>query len=316
MFGSIFDKVTSLFDSRFVMGLLLPTLAFSASVGALVATDDGWGRTTAWWQDLDATQQVAAGVVAATGLTFLALVLSTQVVAMTRVLEGYWRWAWVDKTAGRAGRAWQQHRLSKVSGDTTEMGYLRSYLAFAPAELGSVLPTQLGNTLRAAESYPGDAERWGIDAAFWWPRLYLLIPDSARDQIDSARASLDQMVLLSWLSAVFGAVAIGFGIGGLRFAVSAWCVAGGLVLSWLSYRAAVTSAAVFGDLVRSCFDLFRTDLLAKLGWPVPDCLDDERALWGVLGQQLYRRGTSTEGQALLNAPRSRPAPPAGAPGSS
>jgi hypothetical protein len=35
--------------------------------------------------------------------------------------------------------------------------------------------------------------------------------------------------------------------------------------SWLVYRAAVASAAVFGDLVRSCFDLFRGDLLTRLG---------------------------------------------------
>ena len=305
MFGSIFDKVTSLLDRRFVLGLLLPTFVFFGGVGALVATDIGWNRTISWWQSIDTARQVTVAIAAVIGLIFLTTVLGTQVVAMTRVLEGYWRWAWVDKTVGKVGRARQNHRRSKLSQDASAMGYLRAYLAFAPTEFGAVLPTRLGNTLRAAESYSGDGERWGIDAAFWWPRLYLIIPGSARDQVDDARASLDQMVLLSWLSAVFAAVAVGFGIGGLRLAVWASCAAGGLVLSWFSYRAATASAAVFGDLVRSCFDLFRTDLLTQLGWPVPDNLRDERALWGVLGQQLYRRGASSEGQALLNAPRPR-----------
>ena len=310
MFGTFFDKVTGLFDRRFVLGLLLPTFAFSAGVGALIATDLGWTKTISWWQNLGTSRQVTVAIAAAVGLVFVATVLGTQVVAITRALEGYWRWAWTDKTIGEAGRRWQRHRLTRLARDTSAMGYLRQYLAFPPAELGDVLPTRLGNTLRAAESYPGDGERWGLDAVFWWPRLYLIIPDSARQQVDDARASMDQMSVLSMLSAAFAAVAVGFGVTGLPLAVWGSCAAGALVLSWLTYRAAITSAAAFGDLVRSCFDLFRNDLLTHLGWPLPERLPDERALWNALGQQLYRRGTSSQGQGLINAPRvpSRSAP--------
>lgn len=303
MFGSIFDKVTGLFDRRFVLGLLLPTFAFSAGVGALVATDLGWARTGSWWQHLGTSWQVTTAIGAAAGLVFASTVLGTQVVAMTRILEGYWRWALVDKTVGKVGRSLQRHRRTRLAKDTSALGYLREYLAFAPAEFGPVLPTRLGNTLRAAESYPGDGERWGLDAAFWWPRLYLIIPDSAREQVDDARASMDQMILLSVLSVAFAAIAVGFGIGGLRLAVWAWCAAGALVLSWLTYRAAIASAAAYGDLVRSCFDLFRSDLMAHLGWLLPDSLPDERTLWGALGQQLYRRGASSQQQSLVDAPR-------------
>ena len=42
MFGSIFDKVTGLFDRSFVLGLLLPTFACCAGIGAVVATRLGW----------------------------------------------------------------------------------------------------------------------------------------------------------------------------------------------------------------------------------------------------------------------------------
>jgi hypothetical protein len=303
MFGSIFDKVAGLFGRRFVLGLLLPTFAFFAGVGALVATDLGWIQTISWWKHLGASQQLTMAVAVAAGLVFVATVLGTQVVAITRVFEGYWRWAIVDKTLGKAGRKWQRHRQAQLAKDASAMGYLREYLAFAPAELGDVLPTSLGNTLRAAESYSGDSERWGLDTAFWWPRLYLIIPDSARGQVDEARASMDQMVVLSALSLAFAAVAVAFGIGGLRPAVWVSCAVGALALSWLTYHTAVTSAAVYGDLVRSCFDLFRSDLLTHLGWPIPDRLPEERALWRVLGQQLYRRSADSADQGLVGAPR-------------
>jgi hypothetical protein len=286
--------------------LLLPTFAFFAGVGALVATDFGWTQTISWWQSLDTSRQVTLAIAVTAGLVLVATVLGTQVVAITRVLEGYWRWAWANKTIGAVGRRWQRHRLTRLAKDTSAMGYLRQYLAFAPAEPGAVLPTRLGNTLRAAESYPGDSERWGLDAVFWWPRLYLIIPDSAREQVDEARSSVDQMVFLSVLSGVFAAIALGFGIAGLPLVVWAPCVGGAVALSWLTYSAAVVSAAVFGDLVRSCFDLFRSDLLTHLGWSMPERLPDERALWGALGQQLYRRGASSPVQDLINAPRIPP----------
>ena len=105
MFGSIFDKVTGLFDQSFVLGLLLPTFACCAGIGAVAATRLGWSQVASWWQNLDASRQVTAAVVVAAGLIFAATVLGTQVVAMTRALEGYWRWAWADKTLGRKGVA-------------------------------------------------------------------------------------------------------------------------------------------------------------------------------------------------------------------
>jgi hypothetical protein len=310
MFSSALSTVTGLLDRRFALGLLLPVLAFWAGVAALAATAHGWSRTSSWWQHLDTSRQVALTLAAVAGLVFVAIVLGTQVVPMTRILEGYWSWSWIDKTAGRFGRYREGQRRARLDQDKSPLGYLRGYLAFAPAELGPLMPTRLGNSLRAAESYPGDDERWGLDAVFWWPRLYLLLPDSVRAQVDDARASMDQLVLLSVLSAAFAVVAIGFGVAGLNPAVWVLSAVGALILARLSYLAAVASSAVFGDLVRSCFDLFRRDLLTHLGWPTPDRLPDERTLWVAVGQQLYRRSASSATQDLLNAPRQRPVPSA------
>jgi len=308
MLGTLFDKVTGLFDSRFVLALLLPAFAFAAGAGALAATMTGWHQAATWWAGLDAARQVALGIAAAGAVVVLAVIIGTQVVPMTRLLEGYWRWRWVSATLGRLGRWHEARRRASLAADATELGYLHGYLGFPP-EPAPLLPTRLGNALRAAESYPGDAERWGIDAAFWWPRLYLILPDSARDQVDNARASLDQLVVLTMLSAAFAVVSLALSCAGLNLAVGLCCAAGALLLSRCSYLAAVTSAGVFGELVRSSYDLFRGDLLGKLGWPMPPTLRAERQLWTVLGQQLYRRGSTAQGDALLNAPRQPPAVP-------
>jgi len=65
----------------------------------------------------------------------MAVVLGTRVVPMTRILEGYWSWRWIDKTAGRFGQYRQGKRRAAEPGPAP-MGYLCEYLAFAPAELG------------------------------------------------------------------------------------------------------------------------------------------------------------------------------------
>ena len=113
------------------------------------------------------------------------------------------------------------------------------------------------------------------------------------------------------LSAAFGVVALALSCAGLNLAVGLGCAAGAFLLSRVSYLAAVTAATVFGDLIRPCYDLFRGDLLARLGWPMPPTLERERQLWSRALQQLYRRGTAQQHEALLNAPRR---PPAGGPG--
>jgi hypothetical protein len=46
MLGTLFDKVTGLFDKRFTLALLLPVFAFAAGTGALAAGPAGSpGRT-------------------------------------------------------------------------------------------------------------------------------------------------------------------------------------------------------------------------------------------------------------------------------
>jgi hypothetical protein len=302
--STLFDKVTGLFSTRFTLALLLPVFALAAGCGALAATMAGWQQTFAWWSALGGSRQVALGIAAAAAIVVLAILAGTQVIALTRILEGYWRWP-AGQTLGALGRRREGRRWRKLNQAATAEGYQRFYATF-PARYELVMPTRLGNVLRAAESYPGDENRWGIDGEYWWPRLYLVMPDGARAQVDDARSGLDQMVVLTGVSTVFGGAALAFGFAGLTWTVALSCAGGGFVLARASYLAAVSSAAVYGDLVRSCYDLYRGDLLGKLGWAMPPTLADERRLWNALGQQFYRRGVSSADEPVIGGPRDKP----------
>lgn len=302
MFSAVFDKVTGLFDQRFMLGLFLPALAFAAGVGALVATTIGWAATLSWCMHLAGFDQTLLVVAGLGAVAFAATFLGTQVVTLTQVFEGYW--------PASLGRRLKRRQLRKRNNlDNSDADTLRRYQRYPVDD--DVLPTELGNVLRSAERYPGDTERWGLDAVFWWPRLYLVIPDSARQQVDGTRTTLDQMVVLATLASLFSVTSIGFA-GSTPVAVWLPCAGGALALGYLSYRAAVSAAVVFGELVRSCFDLYRGPLLDSLGWDQPATWADERALWQTLQQQLYRRGTSEDSPVLIGPRRQQSSPKSGA----
>ena len=128
-----------------------------------------------------------------------------------------------------------------------------------------LLPTSIGNTLRAAESRPAD--KYGLDAVSLWPHMWLLMPDAARQELTAARAALDASVT----AAVWGLLFLVF------IPWSPWAAAVGLgvaavtVLVWVPAR-----AVTFAALVEAAFDLYRQDLYAQLRWPLPASPYDER----------------------------------------
>ena len=94
-----------------------------------------------------------------------------------------------------------------------------------PAE-AEILPTALGNALRAAERRAGD--RYGLDAIVLWPRLHVVMSTNTRAMVNSARDELDLLAGLTVSFVVAALVALGFTIGhGLWRAVP-------VVLIWLA----------------------------------------------------------------------------------
>jgi hypothetical protein len=119
------------------------------------------------------------------------------------------------------------------------------------------MPTRLGNILRAAETWPMD--KYGIDAPKCWPRLWLVLPDTARKELADARSSLDQGAAI-WL---WGAAFIVWTPWAWWAALVAVTVPAGAYL-WM-----LAAACVYGDLVESVFDVYRTALYEAAGYRMP-----------------------------------------------
>jgi hypothetical protein len=117
--------------------------------------------------------------------------------------------------------------------------------------------------------------RYGLDPVLLWPRLWLLLPQDARQEIAAARESLDRL-----------AEAWGWGLCFLVWAFwQPWAAPIALVWMLLAAWLARSPARTFAVLVQSAFDLYRWRLYEALRFPVPEEKGDaERAA----GQSLTR----------------------------
>jgi hypothetical protein len=270
-------------------------------VAGLAGGQIGWLSVEDRWNHFDGTAKILLTVVAVTMLVLFALILSAAEGTLLSLYEGYWG----DRGPGRwlaaAGQSWHKRQRDRRAGDY-EFIY-RNY----PRNRNKnndpggarrpeyIMPTRLGNIFKAAELYPGDEGRYGMDAVFFWPRLYQVIPDDARNSLVDARTSLALMLNISALTLILSAgsfAALAAAV--VRPAAAFWAAAAcSLAIAWLAYRSALGAARVYGELVRSMYDLYRSDLLAKLGFALPKTLAEERTLWHNLGQQMYRRVADT-----------------------
>ena len=282
MFTTYLDKLSSLFDTRFIVAYWGPL-----SVGVMLAvglwsTQAGPTAAGAWWDSQGATQRLVIGLGGLFAITVLAVLLQALTVPLVRLYEGYWpaRLNWLEKWCIAAEDA-QRRRLLR-SDEPHAAAY--SY----PFNARFVRATRLGNTMTAAEEYAYHVYR--SDAIIWWPRLTAILPETLRGQLDGA---FTPVVALLNLCSIFW---LGAAVGGgwlLWQAANPWLFAlvfaGGLLLAWGCWRAAIMQAQEYGDLVRAAYDLYRRDLLKQMGLPQPDNLYDEQSLWIKLGRLHYYR---------------------------
>jgi hypothetical protein len=294
MVDAALGRITGWLSARQVLSLLLPALAFWGAVTLLVVHRVGWSTTQGWWTGIDGQSKAVLTAAAGGGLLVFTLLLAQLLVPLTRLYEGYWRLGRLGRWLARRGEASQRRKWEQLDESTDPAAYRRRYQWF-PVSRDQVMPTRLGNVLRAAEAYAGDPRRYGVDAVFFWPRLYPLLSEPLRTELGAARAVVDRMLVTATLSLV---LAIGTALAGGAAQISglarATIVLGALAVSRLAYVGAVWTAVHYAELIRSSFDTHRRDLLRAMGLSPPESLAEERKLWEALGQQLYRRATNQE----------------------
>ncbi len=149
-----------------------------------------------------------------------------------------------------------------------------------------VRPTALGNGFAVTEEY--SYERYGMDAMLFWPRLRQVVDEEYATALVNSKMTLDLLLNLSLLAAIFGVEALVIGVLGTVDWGLVGAGIGAVALAWVCYQSAVSTVYSLGDTIALCFDFFRGRLLEKYGLAQPDNLEAEQTMWLRLGQFLRR----------------------------
>jgi hypothetical protein len=325
----MFAELPKLLDRNFALGHFLPSALFIAVSLWLAQVLGLRAGVLSWLRGLvadDLSDQVL--LAALVGLVALlgGLVLLTLNRTLYRVMEGYWplrrQLSWLERR--RFGRLRQRiaaldHERDEYRDrgeplpDEIRSARIRANLKAAeefPDEEGLVLPTTLGNTIRAFERYP--FVMYGIDGVEGWTRLLAVIPKDYRGLIDGAKAEADFWLNLCVLAGAFVVEYIGLQAGLFIRSGSPpslptlWFLAGGLLVGWIGNRRARIAAIEWGSLSKAAFDVYLPELRKKLSFPELPTGKERRDQMQRFSQAIIYRKPA----AMPNEPETQPSPAA------
>jgi hypothetical protein len=248
-----------------------------------------------WLVRLPTSGQVALLLAALAGVAGSGVIVSRLTFPALQILEGYWprfcsplRRLIISRVVIPSAKR-DEKRLEVLFPlvlETPDKATAEQFAALASTDVRrrrrprremDYMPTRTGNILRAAEEQP--ERKYGLNSVIVWPRLWLLLPDSVRQELATARTALDTSVssvvwgLLFCLFAFWTPLAL---VAGLGVAVSA-------AAFWVPGR-----AETFGDLMEAAYDLYRVSLYEQLRWPLPKDAEDEASMGAMLTEYLWR----------------------------
>lgn len=185
--------------------------------------------------------------------------------------------------------AYQQDKLRRIEKQLQQLRNKRDALATDydmryPPKDTMILPSRLGNILRAAEAYPQD--RYSANSVALWPRMVWAIDKEYMGHVDAANDQCSFLLNCSLLSGIYALLAIAASLyvwffqG--NFSISFIYLTGGILsfgIAWFFYSASLLNVTKYGNLIRSSYDLFRFDLLEKLHLKLPVDNKKEKYLW-------------------------------------
>jgi hypothetical protein len=299
MFSTVLQELRGYFGRSFLLAVFFPVLIFvSASLALFFEITHSLQATLSAWDNLPLQTQILlllGGLVIVTALAYL--IFNFQY-SITRLFEGYWPRIPVLRALRNARsdlhkRRWD-HLQAQVDIATTldkitlANEIAAEQLAFYPPpnHLDKMMPTRVGNILRAAEIHAYD--RYRIDSVIIWPRLRPLLRPEAVTILEDKWIALNFMLLISLLAALFALIWCPV----LALLTDHWRLfllcALGWPIAWVSYENAVQCALAYGEQIKSTFDLYRHDLLKALNRPIPPSVEAEQKEWRQLSCFLYR----------------------------
>jgi hypothetical protein len=303
---SLLSSVSGHLGRGLMLGTLLPTAIFVA-LGTLLMPNDvaAIGTTSIFGIVLPESDAIR--------FSFVVIAISGALYhANTMLIQLYEGYPWQRSTVG----AWRTavHRRRRENAEARWLGYPRIIRALGQDPLGlaaqsyrsaqgralmefpddpsSILPTTLGNVIRAFETYP--RSRYGMSAIPLWPRLIAVMDAPFADGISQAKTAFDFMLNSSFLSAAL--CVVHFAVTVARpfvlyspIALATWIIQilalAGSAAAF--YVLAVGRARAWGEMVRAAFDLYRWALLEQLGYrDRPKTLAEERATWETISQPM------------------------------
>jgi len=295
MFSPALQELRSYFGRDYLLGVFFPLLIFLGISLALYYEVFQKGAVNAFvgWEKLSLQTQVLsvlAGFIANTVLSYL--IYNFQYI-IARLFEGYWPRIRLIKLLRHRRteyykRRWvfleEQKQSGKLS-DSEIDEIAEEQLAFypPPTHPDRLMPTRIGNILRASEIYALD--RYGIDSIIVWTRLRPLLPDKALISLQNYNVAIDFMLLMTILSVVFTVIWCPL----LAILTNHWVLflfcAFGWPLAWLCYQNAVQRALDFSEELKVIFDLYRQELLKVLNHPITT--GAEQSEWQALRNFFY-----------------------------
>jgi len=199
----------------------------------------------------------------------VALILSPFQLMLVRLLEGYWEEVPVLRRLRFIGVEVNRRRWVEILTIKRDDALLARLYPLEPDDL---LPTRLGNVLRAAERSAGTQHGFTSPIEML-PRVYPYMSSPLSEAFGDARNELDiacRMSVVLWMLAALSAVVFTYdgAVLATRGALLAIPAAAAL-LGAVSYRGAVRSAGEYARFLHYVFDLHRRDLIRALGYEPP-----------------------------------------------
>lgn len=244
-----------------------PAFAFWAIGFLAYTTSRDWADVTTFLNSFDPSHEVLLVLVAGVVVVASATAMSALGRPALRLLEGYWP-SWLNPIRDRlVARARRHHAVAsarrRVLGDhfeelnpseAAEYSRLDTVITGLPTA-NRLLPTKLGNTMRAAEDYPYRQYRLPLNVT--WPRLWLVLPKDVRTAVSTVQADLYSSVQIITWSLLFLVWMIW----------SKWVIIASVAGMLWGYWRAIDAAQTYGALLSAAYDVHVRDLYKSLEWP-------------------------------------------------